>query len=359
MNPLRLIKIAPLNNTPLARTPWAGEAIAKIKKTYLQGDIPERIGESWEVSTCEDFPSQASLNDQLIPLANILAIDPESILGHCFSKTMKSHSPILLKWIEAASPLSVQVHPNHSHPDLKADECGKPEAWFVVSADKNSHIFLGFKEELTQNEIEKALLENRAEDVLHRFTPRPMDFIAIPPGCVHALGARVLVIEPQIVLPQKSGKTWRISDWNRRYNAQGKLDPNGSPRDLHLDLSLSAIDWTLPRGRFLEEHLTRHLQHSQVFSGDSVHPFASKTYARPGIYEHHQLHDATFQVVTMWSGQASLSTKDGSILHLSGGESALIAADVESLQLLIEPLHNQEPAMVFFSLNPESHAWHS
>jgi mannose-6-phosphate isomerase len=359
MSTFSLLKTNPQNFTPLTRTPWAGQEISRIKKTYLCRDIPERVGESWEISTNIDFPSSVLLEKTETSLQEIIASNPTAILGTQFAASLGSHSPVLLKWIEANSPLSVQVHPNHSHHALKHNECGKPEAWFIIAAEPNAHIFVGFKEGLSQKDIEDALCSDNVDRVLHRITPTANQFIAIPPGCVHALGEGVLVAEPQVVLPQKSGKTWRISDWKRSYNAQGIEDSAGQPRELHTSLALSAINWNLPRGKKLEDHLIRHLKPFHAFYGDNVHVFGAQLYTKSGNWQHTQIHTNTFQVVTMWSGKASLRISNSNEeISLTGGESAFISASARCIDLNLQISHNQEPALAFFSLNPESTAWH-
>lgn len=359
MNPLCIFKTNPINFTPLTRTPWAGSKISTIKKAYLHGDIPDSIGESWEISTDKEFPSMILLKDDSLSLKEIIELNPKKILGEKFSSSLNNHSPVILKWIEANKPLSVQVHPNHSHPALAHNECGKTEAWLVIDAEPNAHIFLGFKENISREDIEKALSSDNAESVLHCVKPAPNQFIAIPPGCVHALGQGVIVAEPQVVLPNRSGTTWRISDWKRKYNTLGVEDREGQARALHTSLALSAVNWNLPRGKMLENHLIRNLSDSQVFYGDNVHDFGAQIYTRRGKHLHTQIHANTFQVVTMWSGQATLRVSDcNETVTLTGGESAFISASARFINLQLNISHNQEPALAFFSLNPESVAWH-
>jgi mannose-6-phosphate isomerase class I len=50
-------------------------------------------------------------------------------------------------------------------------------------------------------------------------------------------------VEPQYVAPGRRGVTLRYWDWNRRYDAQGKQDPHGSLRELHVERALEVTDW--------------------------------------------------------------------------------------------------------------------
>jgi mannose-6-phosphate isomerase len=68
---------------------------------------------------------------------------------------------------------------------------------------------------------------------LHKYEPQVGDCIFIPAGTVHALGAGLVVAEIQ----QASDTTFRLFDWNR-------VGPDGKPRQLHVEESLAAIDYS-------------------------------------------------------------------------------------------------------------------
>ena len=132
---LPFLKFDPYNFVPVSRTPWAGQLIGTTKIRALpapQSGWPERIGESWEVSTDAQFPSKvtnaAADAGQNVFLGELLKNDPAWFLGPGLAEKFGSHCPLLLKWLNAKEPLSVQVHPAHTHPLLKAEECGKPES---------------------------------------------------------------------------------------------------------------------------------------------------------------------------------------------------------------------------------------
>ena len=76
----------------------------------------------------------------------------------------------------------------------------------------------------------------------------PGDAFVIDAGTVHAIGAGVTLVEPQFVAPGRRGITYRFWDWNRRYDAQGRRDPAGQPRALHVARSLAVTDWTRGTG---------------------------------------------------------------------------------------------------------------
>ncbi|APJ02947.1 type I phosphomannose isomerase catalytic subunit [Silvanigrella aquatica] len=349
-------KMDPFNFVPLIKTPWAGKKIAELKNKYFPNSlhlIPLSIGESWEVSTDSVFPSKISLpENEIVTLEELLKRDGKRILGHTISEKYGEHIPLLLKWLHADDLLSVQLHPKNNNPQLKENECGKPESWLVLDVEKNGYLYLGFKEGLSREQIIHYLLNDQPEKCLHRFEPQKFDYISVPPGCVHAVGNGVLVAEPQYILPKKSGKTWRISDWNRLYDENGYKSDKGKPRELHVHESLDAIDWNLPQGNNLEKLLVHKLQHDSVFLGNHYNPFAVQVFCHEGQERYHPLIKDSFTIVTVWSGKLVL-TSDCDNIAMCAGESALISSDSQEVLLTLLKQGDDNPCAAFFALNEE------
>lgn len=351
------LKFNPYNFVPFTRTPWGGQLILKTKKQLLRGPEngwPERVGESWEVSTDKTFPSSVKkASDESHTgalLSDVLAADPTHFLGDVIASQYGSHCPLLLKWLSADDMLSVQVHPHHDHAALSEVECGKPESWLVLDTEEHGYFYLGFREGISQQQITDALREDRAAEVLHKVSPKIGDYVSIPPGCVHATGPGVLIAEPQYVLPGRSGKTWRLSDWGRRYNSEGKLDPSGQPRELHVDAGLSAVDWSLPRGKSLETLLIHRFSHQEAFHANKHNPFAAQYYSQAGLFTYNPLVNGQFSLATCWKGQLQLISEKKEHLVLNAGESGLIAAGAGTIELaLARTVSGDEPSAAFFS----------
>jgi mannose-6-phosphate isomerase len=347
-------KCSPFNFVPLTRTPWAGKQISQLKsKSFPEShsSIPEKIGESWEISTDSQFPSQIKINEkESIYLMNLLASNPDYILGKDVYKKYGSHFPLLLKWLQADDLLSVQLHPNNKSSLLKENECGKPEAWLVLNVEEGGFVYLGFKENLTKEEIIFYLKTDQLDQCLHKYYPKKFDYISVPCGAVHAVGTGVLLAEPQYVLPNKIAKTWRISDWGRLYDENGKQSPNGKPRELHVDESFSAIDWSLKRGKELEKLLIQNVSSGDTFLGNEQNPFALKVYGinenenNKLIYQH--LLPNSFSLFTVWSGSINLTTGN-ECLQIKAGESGFICA--ASKEVSVEILNGG--SIAFFALN--------
>mgnify|MGYP002378989546 CR=1 FL=1 len=258
----RPLRLRPDNFTPPSRTPWGGTRIVERYKssvaaaglamggtTSLATTAPAtahpatrmQVGESWELGVEPDFPSR--LVDGRT-LAEVIAEDPEGLVGDEGESTA-----LLVKLLDAAEPLSVQIHPADDDPALAPDESGKPESWYVLDADPGAGLYLGLADDADEPTMRAAIEGGDDVSKLLRFVPvAPGDFFVLEAGTPHAIGAGLTLVEPQRVMPGRRGLTYRYWDWNRRYDASGKADPNGSPRALHVDRALAVTAWDRCRG---------------------------------------------------------------------------------------------------------------
>lgn len=263
------------NFTPLRRTPWGGEAIARMKGL----GAGRLIGESWEISIEPDFPSR--LEEGGLLLSDLFAADPEAWLG----KAASIGASLLVKLLDARDDLSLQIHPSDDDPALGPEEGGKPEAWYIVDHAPGAGVYFGLSDEATPLAIERALRGDGDLRELLRFHPvRRGDFFLVEPGVPHAVGAGVFLVEPQRVLPGRRGITYRYYDWNRRYDEAGRLSAEGKPRQLHLERALAVTDFERPRGAPFDQATKRSLG-SPILEGPLQMTTLSGT--EPGLHSRH------------------------------------------------------------------------
>lgn len=229
------------NFTSPTRTPWGGRRIVGTYKAALGLDPALReqaIGESWELSLGPELPSQ--LEDGRF-LRDMVATHPHAYLG---AEATARSSALLVKWLDAADHLSVQIHPAVDDTKLALDETGKPECWYIVEREPGAGLYLGLRRGVRIEAMREALSSGGDVSSLLEFVPvEPGDFYLLQPGMAHAVGRGVTLIEPQYVAPGRRGVTLRYWDWNRRYDERGNPDPNGRPRELHVERALEVTDW--------------------------------------------------------------------------------------------------------------------
>jgi len=166
-------------------------------------------------------------------LGTLVAADPLGIAGRrgLVATANRPLFPLLVKLIDAAENLSIQVHPNDAAAKTM-DRLGKTEAWHVLSADRGAVLYVGLRVGVSVSEFIACCRHGGAtSDYLRQVPAVPGTTMLIPAGTVHAIGAGVLVYEVQ----QPSDITYRLDDW-------GRVDAAGRPRELHVDLGLSVIN---------------------------------------------------------------------------------------------------------------------
>jgi mannose-6-phosphate isomerase len=211
---------------------WGGGQI----QTVLGKDFTPlpNCGESWEISGMESHPS-VIVNGFLAgnTLAEAVEIYMGDLVGEKIYDLYGNEFPLLIKFIDAAADLSVQVHPDDAHAQQRGFDHGKTEMWYVLSAREGARISIGFKTPLTRDMVNEHLQNNTLERVLHHVPVRTGDVFFIPAGTVHAIGKGVLLAEIQ----QSSDLTYRMYDYNRK-DSQGKL------RQLHIEDALESIHYS-------------------------------------------------------------------------------------------------------------------
>ncbi|MDR1923189.1 MAG: class I mannose-6-phosphate isomerase [Planctomycetaceae bacterium] len=188
--------------------------------------------ESWETA---DFQDNISIikNGELrgYSLRDVLLARSNDLLGSDYANCHITNFPLLLKYLDASSTLSIQVHPDDELArSMSFDYVGKSEAWVVVEAEPGSVVWIGTEGDYSNDDLRMLITRGGIESVMKRIEVHKGDCFYIPPGTLHALGCGVVVAEIQ----QPSDVTFRVFDWNR-------VDWNGQPRKLHKEEAIHAI----------------------------------------------------------------------------------------------------------------------
>ena len=226
------MKLYPLKFHPILKERlWGGTKLKEVLGKPITSNI---TGESWEISAVEGDVSIVANGDLSgTSLRELMDNYAEDLLGKNVVGHFGKDFPILIKFIDAKQDLSIQLHPNDKLAKERHNSFGKTEMWYIMDADKDANLIVGFNKDVAKEEYLKSLDNNTLLDLLNYEPVKEGDVFFINTGKIHAIGAGVLLAEIQ----QTSDITYRIFDFDRR-------DKNGNLRELHTDLALDAIDFS-------------------------------------------------------------------------------------------------------------------
>jgi mannose-6-phosphate isomerase len=212
--------------------PWGTLDLSPI---YPNRRFEEKIGEAW--LTGDDCKvANGPLAGQT--LAQVSEKYQRELVGDAARDARRF--PLLLKFLFPHEKLSVQVHPDDEQARRVGQPLGKTECWYVAHAKAGAQIALGLKLGVTVAQLEHAILEKRAEEVLNWLNVYTGDMIYVSGGTVHTLGPGSVIVETQ----QQSDTTYRLYDYGR-------------PRELHLKEGLAAVKLKVASGKVVRSAPTQ------------------------------------------------------------------------------------------------------
>jgi len=204
---------------------WGGNRLRNNWNKHGEG---ENIAETWELTVREKENSKitngcyagATLSDYIEKCVGAVSSDYKA--GERF--------PLLVKFIDAAESLSVQVHPDDEYAKTVENDSGKTEMWYIVDATKDAEIIFGLADGVDKAEFSKAVDNGGLDRVMKRVKVKKGDSFFIPAGMLHAIGRGILIAEIQ----QNSDLTYRVYDYDR-------VGADGKKRELHTDKAKDVV----------------------------------------------------------------------------------------------------------------------
>jgi len=311
----------PLKFEPFLRTMvWGGEKIAPYKE--VETDIPH-IGESWEISGVPEHQTVVANG----PLAGKTVTElvkeyKGKLVGEHVYAENGDEFPLLIKFIDALSDLSIQVHPD----DAMAERChgagmkGKTEMWYVIAADPGAKLYSGLSKQLTPEQYEKMVADGTITDALACYEVHPGDVFFLPAGRIHAICGGCFIAEIQ----QTSDLTYRIWDY-------GRLGLDGKPRQLHTELAKQAINFNVESTYRTEYEPVKDEEVEIV----SCKYFTTSIYDLTLPYAKDLSGIDSFMVVMCLEGRGTLDV-DGEEFTVHQGETVLIPATSDDICFIPE-----------------------
>ena len=201
------IKLKPI----LKQHIWGGEALLEIKKGQrLRVDKTKTYGESWDVSGIDGNISVISNGFfKGNNLQEAIEVYRGEIVGESVFERFGLSFPLLLKTLHCKDKTSVQVHPDDDLAAERHNSCGKTEMWYIVSAEPDATLYIGFKDsKITREQYIDAVAQGTVAEIIEPVSVKAGDAFLIPSGTVHSISGGVTLIEIQ----QPVDLTYRIFD---------------------------------------------------------------------------------------------------------------------------------------------------
>ena len=298
----RLLVVAPQYRERV----WGGQRLRR-------SDPP--IGEAWILYG----PSVVSTGPHAgETLDGLMAAYGADLMGADVARRFPMRFPILIKLLDCADWLSVQVHPNDEQARrlVGPDEFGKTEAWYFLEAEPGARIMAGVRPEVDGSALAAALREGRVLDIANYVEIRSGDALMIPAGTLHALGPGLLLYEIQ----QASDTTYRAYDWGR---------PQSTGRRLHIEESVEVTQPVGPADRIHPEVAVGTGAASAIdcalFGVDLVRVSPSASWSS-------DTRGQSFHVITVTEGTAELACGDERV-RLGKFQTALVAGSAGAYEV--------------------------
>lgn len=309
---LPILKFDPVFKSVL----WGGTRIADFKGIPSQGD---HIGESWELSPMpghESVVSDGPFKGQTLP--QLLDSHGKEIMGEKLYERFGGKFPLLIKFIDSTSDLSIQVHPDDALAAKRHNSLGKTEMWYSVLPSPTAYLFAGFSEKMNPEKFRRMVAESTIVDALARYDTKPGDVFFLPAGRVHAIGQGNFVLEIQ----EASDITYRIYDYNRR-------DAEGNLRQLHVEESVDAINYDDVAQEV--KNVTAAPGHEAMVEDCGY--FTTTLVNVDGEYSLPLAERDSFTILIATAGSLTVEAPDGAVTPLPQGQTLLVPASMPEVKL--------------------------
>ena len=287
---------------------WGGE---RLKSDYGYESDLNNIAEAWVLTARNDGDNTVKNGEFSGQSFTELIKNNPQFLGEKGKKY--NEFPLLIKFIDAKSDLSIQVHPDDDYARVHENSLGKTEAWYILDCSDDAELIYGFNKEISKEEFENSIKDNSFLNHVNKVKVKKGDIFFIEAGTLHAIGGGILLAEVQ----QNCNTTYRVYDYGRLVD--------GKPRELHIEKALDVTN-TLPPVRSAEA------EGEKTISGDaelqklcSCEFFTMTSLNLSGKYEYNCTDDSFLSILIL-DGNGSI-TVENTAVSVKKGDSIFIPAN--------------------------------
>lgn len=280
-------------------------------------------------------------NQELVTLVDFIKSNPEKILGKQHIEKFGQDTGVLVKVLDAAERLAIQVHPSvEKAKTLFNSPYGKTEAWYVLEGrevnGEKPHIFAGFKQGMTKEKLIELFEEQDIDGMLNHMNKiyvQPGEVYLVRGGIPHAIGAGCLIIEIQ----EATDYTIRIE----RVSPSGfKIEDHLVHQGLGFEKMFECFDWQC----FDEEGILNSMRLiDQKFVDEGVKTLIS--YEDTSCFAMKKINvmdekvvlsnENTFSVLIVTEGKGHISWQS-KIIPLSKGDKVFLPIECDNIELEAE-----------------------
>ena len=287
---------------------WGGE---RLKSDYGYESDLNNIAEAWVLTARNDGDNIIKNGEYAGQNFSDLIKNNPSFLGKKGEKY--NEFPLLIKFIDAKSDLSIQVHPDDNYARIHENSLGKTEAWYVLDCSNDAELIYGFNKKITKEEFENSIKDNSFLNHVNKVKVKKGDIFFIEAGTLHAIGGGILLAEVQ----QNCNTTYRVYDYGRLVD--------GKPRELHIEKALDVTN-TLPPVRSAEaegeEVVTENATVQKLCSCE----FFTMTSIKLNGKDEYNCDENSFLSVLVLDGSGSI-TVNNTAVSVKKGDSVFIPAN--------------------------------
>ena len=286
---------------------WGGN---RLKSDYNYESSLNNIAEAW-VLTARNDGDNIIYNGEYSgkSFTEFVKENPE-VLGEKGKKY--SEFPLLIKFIDAKSDLSVQVHPDDEYARIHENSYGKTEAWYVLDCEEGAELIYGFNKKINKETFKNSIADNSFLNYVNKVKVKKGDVFFISAGTLHAIGGGILLAEVQ----QNCNTTYRVYDYGRLVN--------GKPRDLHIEKALDVTVTDVPSRSAEPDEAPKKCGDAVITKLCSCEFFTMKSFELNGTHSEEVLDDSFLSVLIL-EGNGTVSCLDTE-LEVKKGESVFIPA---------------------------------
>ncbi|MBP7767515.1 MAG: class I mannose-6-phosphate isomerase [Prevotella sp.] len=300
----------------LKQTLWGGNKIVPFK--HLDSHL-EQVGESWEVSgvpgnetIVSDGPFEGKSLGELVDQLK------SQLVGKANYERFGNEFPLLIKFIDAREPLSIQVHPTDEIAKKQGKERGKTEMWYVMKSDADANMLVGLKKVITPEEYKAMVANDTITDIIDSYQVKEGDCFFLPAGRIHSIGKGCFLAEIQ----QTSDVTWRIYDFKRK-------DKDGNERELHTQQAAESIDY----------HVESNYRTNYVPARNEGVSLVQCPYFKTFVYDVTEPLTIdlssldSFIITIVVDGEGTLTDDEGNVEQVKAGDTLLFPATTKQIKV--------------------------